>query len=101
MFITEQTVRIIFHSNLHTYTEPLFKDVFFEIFPIKAYKQLHDSTAHVSTSQWPANRTSLQQTMSYYDTWSKTFLHQPVFKSEFGRKGIRKRGMLIWNKIIS
>ena len=36
-----------------------------------------------------------------HDTRSQTHLHPSIYKSELGRKGIRGRGMFIWNQIIS
>ena len=46
---------------------------------------------------------SLQQTMKYILMISdlRQIYINPEFKSELGRKGIRRRGVFVWNQILS
>ena len=86
---------MISHANWKAHTEPLFKEL--EILPIK------DIDIYIITQFMFRfkNFFTTNDKIHSYDTRSKKHLHPPVLKSELMRKGIRRRGMFIWNQIIS
>ena len=102
--LQKKAVRIISQVNWKTHTEPLFKDL--EILPIKDINiyiiaqfmfRFHNGLLpEIFDSFFTTN-----YEIHSHDTRSRTHLHPSIFKSELGRKGIRRRGMFIWNQIIS
>ena len=100
--LQEKAVRMISQVNWKTRTEPMFKDL--EIPPIKDINiymiaqfmfRFHNGLSpEIFDSFFTTN-----YEIHSHDTRSKTHLHPPIFKSELGRKGIRRRVMFIRNTI--
>ena len=102
--LQKKVVRIISHANWKAHTEPLFKEL--EILPIKDINIyiIAQFMFRFNNGLLPEifdNFFTTNDKIHSYDTRSKKHLHPPVLKSELGRKGIRRRGMFIWNQIIS